>query len=223
MVDWANLIVDDGSGTTTLLDHLKVHLGVTDGSRDVELSLALAQAGTIAERYVDRVLAKQTVEEFYPHHFGTVILHEPQVDTQSPVTVLLDGTTQTDYKVYLGRGRLGHLSRTGVRPDMPMDWRGYEQVQIQYTAGYDPLPLDLADALTYIAADYSTTPGTGAPPGGGGSSGEIKSMSIYDVGSISYDVGSSSSSTGGSGTFGSGGPIPDTAMEMLTRYKRMAA
>ena len=214
---------DTLSGEKTLLALFKEFLGIDpgDATQDDELNQALNMAGDAIETYLDRAVVKRTLTEYFRHHFGTVELHDYPVAIDTPPVVTLDGATQTDYQLWLGRGQVGQLSRLGRRPDMPMDWRAYNQVTVAYEAGYDPIPSDLANAIIYTASLIYQSNGTGNIPGGGGS-GEVKSMSIYDVGSISYDVGSSSSGSG-SGYFAAAGLIPDTAAQMVMRYKRVSA
>lgn len=218
----AAFAVATGSPEGTLLELLKAYLGIDPGdvTKDAELSQAINMAGDFIETYLDRVVALREVNEYFPHHFGTVILHHYPVDTAQGVVVTLNGDAQSGYTVWRGRDNLGHLSRTGMRQDTPMDWRRYDQVDVTYTAGFDPIPSDLANCIIWTAADLYNSQGTGSIPGGGGS-GEIKGMTIYDVGSITYDVGSSSSG-GGDGTFTGGGVIPATVQSILTRYKRMS-
>jgi len=207
----------------TLLALLKLHLGIVPGdtTNDEELTRSLNMAGDVIETYLDRVIAKREVLERWPHHFGTVILHQPQVDPDADVTVYLNKVIQSGYSIFLMRDNLAYLSRQGYRPDMPMDWRGFDNVSVTYTAGYDPLPSDLADAIVYTAAAYYGAIGTGQFPGGStGGSGELKSLTLYDVGSVSYDVASSSGGTGGGSVSGSG-YISDAVAEMLQPYMRL--
>lgn len=211
------------SDFSVLLPLLKEYLGIdpNDTTDDAKLTKALNSAGAAIETYLDRIIPKQSVDEYFAHHFGTVVLHDFPVDTTVEVLVNLNGAAQTDYKIYQDNARLGHLSRIGHRPDMPMDWRIYDQVTVTYTAGYDPIPTDLADAIVYLAGLVYNNYGTGSIPGGGGS-GDVKSMTIHDVGSMTFDVGSSSSGDNG-GAFPAAGAIPDAAAEMVSRYKRMSA
>lgn len=211
MIDWPSLTVDL-TGTPTLLDLLRTHTGATD---DDALSRALNVAGPCIEAYLDRVIAKREVLEEFPQHFGTVILHEPQVDVSANLTVYLNGVVQTGYSAWLDRGKLAHLSRTGTRQDIPMDWRAYDQVDVTYTAGYAVLPADIAQSIIYTATGLYKSEGTGTAPNG--ASGAVKSMSIQDVGSITYDV------AGSAGDVGAVGVVPDVATDMLQRYKRMCA
>ena len=223
--DFSTALVELGgtSDDQTLLDTLKLYLGIdpADATQDAELSLALNSAGDMCETYLDRIIAKRVATEYFQSHFGRVTLHNYPVDLNAAVSVFLDGVEQTSYEVIRERWGVPHLTRQNCQHDAPLDWRGYKQVIVNYTAGWEPIPSDLAQAIVYVAADIQASQGTGAPPGGGGASGAVKSMSIYDVGSISYDVGSTSSSSGGAIT--SFGVINDSATHILSRYKRMAA
>ena len=207
----------------TLLDFLKAYLGIdpADTSNDGELSSALNSAGDMCETYIDRIIAQRVATEYFQSHFGVVTLHNHPIDLNADVSVFLDGVEQTGYKVIRQRWGLPHLTRQNYQHDMPLDWRAYDQIIVNYTAGWEPIPSDLAQAIVYVASDIYASQGTGTPPGGGGASGAVKSMSIHDVGSISYDVGSSSSSSGGS--ISSFGVINDSATHILSRYKRMNA
>ena len=209
-------------GSQTLLDLMKLHLGIDPGdtTNDEALTRAINMAGDIVENYLGRVVTKREVLERWPHHFGTVTLRNLEVDPTANVTVYLNGVVQSGYSIFLMNGGLAYLTRQDGRPDVPMDWRAFDQVSVTYTAGYDPLPSDLANAIVWTAALIYQSEGTGTTPGGG-SSGDVKSMTIYDVGSMTYDVGGSSGNS--SGIIGSPGVIPDTAAQLLTHYKRLAA
>lgn len=224
MTNWATIPVDIDP-TLTLLEMLKGNLGIESYNtmNDAGLTMALNIAGPQIENYLQRAIAKQAVEEYFPHHFGTVVLQHPKIDLAEPVTVTLEGVEQTGYSIYMMVGQVGHLTRTGYRQDQPMDWRPYAQVTVAYTAGYDALPTDLASAICYLAADVYKAEGTGQLPGGGaGGTGEVKTLTMYDVGSVTYDVGSESS--GGSGGTASGtGIISSTVANMVYPYKRMKA
>lgn len=206
----------------SLLDAFKIFLGIDPGdtTSDPELEAALQQAIAVIEGWLDRIIIKRPVDEYFAHHIGTVQLHEFPVDLTAPLNVFKDGVLDENYKPWLTRKQICNLSRTGNAYDTPVDWRPYAQVTITYTAGYDPLPSDLTNAIIWTANGFYTSTGTGTVPGG--SSGDVKSMSLYDVGSISYDVGGSSS---GSSYMGANttGPIPDSAAQILTRYRRMFA
>jgi hypothetical protein len=218
-VDFANAIVDNAD-SDTLLALLKAFLGIDPGdtTSDTELSRALDLAGITTETYLDRIIVKREVTEFFQAQFASIILHHTPVDLTAGVVVTADGAELSGYSGYLDRARLCHLSNTGERFDVPLDWRIYNDVTVAYTAGYDPVPADLAQALVYTSAGLYSSEGTGAEPGG--ASGAVKSMSLYDVGSMSFDVGSSSGSADGAYATGF---ITPTAANLLARYKRLYA
>lgn len=219
-VDWPAVSVE-ALAPQTLLDLMKLYMGIDSGdaSQDEALGRALNMAGPICEKYVDRLISKRSFKEYFQSHFGTVTLHNYPVDAGEPIDVTLDGTTDSSYSVFYSQWGLPQLTRQSQQADMPLDWRSFAQVIVTYTAGWDPLPADLAQAIVYVAGDLSASEGTSSPPGGGGS-GEIKSMSIHDVGSITYDVGTTS---GRGGEISSFGLINDTATHLLSRYKRLVA
>lgn len=208
--------------TQTLLDLLKLYLGIdpNDPTNDEELERALNFAGDMIETYLDRVIVKRPIDEHFPHHFGTVILHNLPADINAPLNVYLNGTLQTDYKTYLGRGKLAHVSRINTPLDQPMDWRNFDQVTVTYTAGYDPIPSDLAYSIVVLAAMIYNAEGTGSPPSS--SVGTMRQFQLYDVGSVSYDTGGASE--GGGMTFSyQAGLIPSNIAAMLTPYRRLSA
>lgn len=72
---------------------------------------------------------------------------------------------------------------------------GQEVIDIEYTGGYDPLPLDLERVLweAFMALWSATDAATGGPPESGtglvGGSGDMKSITVFDAFKIDYDVG----------------------------------
>lgn len=212
-MDWATVICESG---LTMLEELKLFLGIdpSDTANDAKLTRALNMAGPSIETYLDRVVAKREVIENFRHHFGTVVLHHCPVDPT--ITVEVNGSPATGYEWYEYRS-LAYLTRTGLRPDMPMDWRRFDRVKVTYTAGFDPIPSDLAYAIVMTAGGFYAADGTGAAPGG--ASGDVKTLQIYDVGSVTYDVGGEGSDTQ-VGVINPG-IISEQAAQILSRYKRM--
>ena len=204
----------------SLLDLLKLFLGIDldDTSNDPALVRALNLAGLMAERYIDNVIVQRESYEYFAHHVGTVLLRYNPIDLSKPVTVTLSGEEREGYEAFLIAGSAAYLTRTGLAYDMPHDWRNFEQVRVAYTAGWNPLPDDLAQALVYIAADLYNSEGTGSVPGG--ASGDVKSATLFDVGSMSFDVGSASGGAGGWPT-NDLGVINATAASILSSYRRL--
>lgn len=218
--DFAGAVLTNGS---TLLEFFKLQLGIdpSDTSDDDNLALSLNLAGSALETYLDRVIVKREVTEYFRAYFGAVILHHFPVDTVIGVSVDHDGIVSGDYKLYQDNARQGHLTRQGWRQDMPFDWRNYDQVIVLYTAGFDPIPLDLAQALIWIAQPLYDSMGTGS--GVVVDTGALKQVQLYDVGAVSYST-SSSSSTSSSAvvTFGGRGSIPAYVADSISAYKRMS-
>lgn len=207
MIDWSTVVDTYG---VTLLDSLKLFVGITDTAQDAELTRALNAAGPAVESYLDRVIASREVIQQFPGYFGTVMLHNAPVTGTPAVT--LNGVSNTSYSVYHS-GTMAYLTRTGQPRDAPIDWRQFDQVDVTYTAGWIELPSDMATAIVYVASGLFASEGTGVSPSGGG---DVSRMSINDVGSISY-------ATGADTGLAPWGVIPSTAAEMLSRYRRVSA
>ena len=113
------------------------------------------------------------------------------------------------------------------------DWAGmviflgtpfFDELDIDYTGGYQTLPADLELAL-WIIFDamwplYSANSGGGGGAGAGGVPGAISSISVPDVGTLRFDTGSSGSGTGGGA--GAVGLIASSAINLLEPYRRIA-
>lgn len=217
----AALVARSGTPGQTVLASFKEYLGTdpADTREDGAMSISLNAVGAMIESYLDRVVVARSVTESYEHYFGTVILS--QAPAAGPVTVTADAVdVSADYTLYRDRAGAGHLSRLGMRHDIPMDWRAYAQVDVTYTGGWASIPEDLTYALLMSAGDYYGVAGTGTVPGGtAAGTGDIKQLTLYDVGSVSYDVGAADSGTGGTGS----GIIPAKALAILGPYRRYSA
>jgi hypothetical protein len=174
--NYAEATIVWGANSMTLLELMKTQTGVCDGddSQDIALSLYLQIAGEAAENYCDNVLASQDTTEQHPVKFSPVALRYYPVTALNAVTIDGDDMT-TDYEVFDSEG-VDYLtsSRTGSTSE-----NSFKQMNIAYTAGYDPLPADLGSAIVVAASSYET--GTGA-------TGEVKRESVVGVGSIEYSV-----------------------------------
>lgn len=200
-----------------LLTALKLYLGIdpTDTTQDEKLTRALELALATLEKWLDRIIIRREISEEFPHHFGSVILHHLPVSPT--VVVSLNGSEDTSYSWYKAVGGLAHLSRVNSRFDVPMDWRPYDQVVVTYTAGYDPIPDDLAYGVVLFAANLYESEGTSIPPATG--SQDLRSLQLYDVGVMQMDVSSNSSP---SNFYLQSGFIPNSVAEHLMSYRRMS-
>jgi len=199
--DYSSATIEYGSGPTsiTLLELVKQKLGIVDGTQDDELSMYLQIAGEACEAYCDNVLAEQDTTEQHAATFSPVALRYYPFVTLNAVTV--DGTDVTDdYETFESEGvDYVTIARTATNyPD------GFKQMNIAYTAGYEPLPADLGAAIASAAISYEQ--GTGA-------TGEVKKESVVGVGSIEYTTANDASS-------GSTGFLSSSVTGTLDKYKR---
>lgn len=200
----------------SLMDMLKKFLGIdlSNIDNDEKLSFALNLSGDVVEHHLDRVVVQREIEEIFEAQFDTQMLKERPTDiVVNPPKVYVDDVEDTSYKVYLDNAYQAHLTRTDLQQDIPLAWRKFAKVRVVYTAGFNPIPSPLAQAIVYTAADIYTSQGTGVMPQD--TSSDVKSVSLYDVGSVTYNVNSAYSV--------SVGVIPAVAVQLLSKYKRIAA
>jgi len=196
--DYAAATIVYGANTITLLELIKQKLNITDTAQDDELSLYLQIAGEACETYCDNVLAEQATTEQHPVKSSPIALRYYPFVTLNAVTVDGDDVT-ADYETFESEG-VDYVtsSRTGcTNPD------GFKQMNIAYTAGYEPLPADLGAAIASAAISYEH--GTGA-------TGEVKRESVVGVGSIEYNTSTDDN--------GSDGFLSAAVTGTLDRYRR---
>ena len=203
MTDFASLPVDV-PGNPTLLDMTKQLLGIepADTSRDQELSQFLEMAGQAAERYIDNIIEQREVTEQIARRKEPVALRYWPVT--GPLSVTVDGADLSgEFSTYRDDG-LGWAVRSTCNL-----WRNccFEQMNLTYTAGYNPLPADLAYALAQSGASYET----------GGTGGAVKRETVVGVGSIEYVAGDEG------GAAQRVGQLPASAVAVLDTYRRKFA
>jgi hypothetical protein len=186
-------------------------LDLTDPSKIALLQPALDAAQAIAERYCDRLFDEaDETEEIIPVHLGAVQVKRYPIATVASITGAHSGVIGEKHidkqagVIYLDGGAASH------------------EVSVTYHGGYRALPPDLELALWMIFDGIwpqFNLPVTGGAATAPGTMGAISSISIPDVGRISFDTGNSSSS--GAGTSGGAfGFIPATAVSLLEPYRR---
>ena len=176
MIDYAAAIVTWSGGTTTLLGLTKILNGIQAGdtSRDEEISLYLDMAGTACENYIDNKIVSQEVTELFAKSHAPIALRYWPAGEVTNVTIDGDDKTE-DYETYTTDGI--HYE---VKDTCGESWNTcFDQMSITYTAGYDPIPSDLAFVLARTGLAY------GNQSGGAGS---VKKESIVGVGSIEYQT-----------------------------------
>jgi hypothetical protein len=199
--DYSSAKISYGPTPTTisLLDLVKLRLNIVDNSQDDELSMYLQIAGEACEAYCDNVLAEQDVVEQHAMTSSPVALRYYPFSVLNTVTV--DGEDVTsDYETFESEG-VDYVTKSRVSIE-----RGdqFKQMNIDYTAGYDPLPADLGTAIVVAAISYEQ--GTGA-------TGEVKKESVVGVGSIEYTTASDASS-------GATGFLSASVTGTLDKYRR---
>ena len=173
MANYADAVIEWSDNTSTLLDLVKQILDICDNdtSRDDELSLFIQMAGQACEKYIDNKLVSQEVTEKFSHSRTPIALR--YWPAGSLVSVIKDGDDVTaDWEVFTDDGiQWAVRDRSGSSVSCSFD-----QLDILYNCGYDPLPADLAYAIARTSLGYEQN----------GATGEVKRESIVGVGSIDY-------------------------------------
>jgi hypothetical protein len=197
MADFASATTTWGSESTTLLELMKLLSGIADSSQDVTLSMYLEIAGVAAEGYTDSILLHRNVVQQVAKPRSPVRLNHRTYTAL--VSVVLDGDTVTsDYEVFQEDG-ISYLtsSRSGITRSGT-----FKQMTITYTAGFSPLPTDLAYAIVRTAMTYEDSDFSGA----------ARRETVVGVGTIEYG-------SGGQGSV----VLPPTATTVLDRYRNWSA
>ncbi|MFN3261318.1 MAG: hypothetical protein ACE37J_12245 [Pikeienuella sp.] len=169
----------------------RIGLEPDDESRDDDITAALDVAVAFAERYCDRGIVRQEAEdEFYIGKGHRLFLYRYPIVGVPVVSVenVGEAVPVSSYRLFETVGEIWPHAA----------WQG--AVKVTYTGGYEPLPPDLAWAIgalfdTMFAEMFPSEFGGSGPvivPG----SGEVKSVTLFGVGSVSYDVGSTAVSAG---------------------------
>lgn len=207
-VNFASAVIEWGSGdpvpSTTLLELMKLTLGIVDNSEDSTLSMFLEMSGNFAEKYIDDVLLqRQVIERFSHQSFPTVLRYSNVSSLDGVVVDEADKTSESS--LYL-EDAMGWVVNVGGYSTSCK----FSQVNISYTAGYSPLPTDVGFAIVQGAIAYRTSAASG------GVTGVIKKESVVGVGSVEYEIPSSSEGS-------SLGNLPTSVIGVLDLYSRIGA
>ena len=200
--DYANALIDWTGDISTLLDLMKFRLGVCDNdtSQDEILTLYLTMAGEAAEKYLDNKLIKQEVTERIAIPYSPIDLR--YWPAEAPTLIELDAEdVTTDYESFVQDGIRWTAKNGSAMLNRDDD---FKQLDVTYMAGFDPVPADIAYALTSTAVSYSNNAGN--------VSGAVSKEVVNGVGSITYDT------TGDSE--GSVGMLTPSTMGGLEKYRR---
>ena len=190
-------------GTTpdsiTLLQLTKDLMGITDNSRDDELSMYLQMAGEACEKYIDNKLAQQEVKE------DVASAHSPFSlrfwPSSAPTAISIDGEdVLADFTAYISDGIMW-ISKSTSSSESTC---GFKQMTVTYTAGYEPLPAEIGYAISRTAIAYEAQQGA--------SSGAVKKEVVQGVGSIEYATDADS--------VGSVGLLSPATVGVLDMYRR---
>lgn len=125
---------------TNLLNALKVRLGIDTDRRDPQLMQVLTGVVAAAENHIGRKLAVAEYDEQYDGN-GKQSLVLRQYPVLTVAEVQIDGRVIDDW-----RNDNWLMMRLAGFP------QGLRNIRVRYTAGFDPLPDDLTDALLQTAA-----------------------------------------------------------------------
>lgn len=172
------------------LESARVRVGLesTDTSKDPQLIGSLNSALAIAENYTDRkFIYKRETARFYYDSSNRYTLKRYPINEVYAITDS-DGNFP-EYKVHKLFGRI-ELERYNPSDELIVDYAG----------GYAVLPADLELALWGIFDSTFTTidkamSGDGITDGAGTGYGDIQSINIPDVGTVSFASTSSSTTT----------------------------
>lgn len=175
-----------GSYDLTDLATVKDELGIDSGNTDDDALLEryITSASRAAAQYCNRVLVVETLEDdFWPQRDpwpwdipgGVAPLQLSRwpitglgVVTENGVTL----TSGTDFRPDNANGQLIRLDANGY----PRKWPAFA-LSAAYSAGFDPIPADLEDAvIRMVSARYAAR---GRDP-------KLKSISIPDVQDVTY-------------------------------------
>ena len=200
--DYANAVIDWPGDISTMIDLLKFRLGIgsNDTSQDEVLTLYLTMAGEAAENYIDNKLVKQEVIERIAIPYSPIDLRYWPADAPTLIELESEDVT-TDYESFVQDGIRWTAKNGSATLNCDSD---FKQLDVTYEAGYDPVPADIAYALTSTAIRYSNDAGN--------VSGAVSKEVVNGVGSITYDT------TGDSE--GSVGMLTPSAMGVLEKYRR---
>ena len=198
-VDYASAIIDWTGQETTLLELMKGRAGLCDGdsSQDDMYTLYLTMAGELAEKHIDNKLVQQEVTERIAIPYSPIALR--YWPAEEPTLITLEGDDVTEqYDTYVQDG-IRWIVRNGKSCA-----DSFQQLDVTYLAGFDPVPSDVAYAITGTGLSYEI--------GAGNVSGAVTKEVVNGVGSITYDSSGDSE--------GSVGPMSSAAVTVIEKYRR---
>lgn len=196
---------------TTLLPLLRARVGLAedDTSKDATLTVAFNTAVALAETYCDRKFdyKEDAVEYFTYESDKTISLERYPLKAITSITTFANGDVTPPIRF---DRKAGIVYLCGFAND--------EELTVNYSGGYEVLPPDLLQAFLLIFDNVWKSNGGSGDSGGGMPTGDIKAISVPDVGRVEFVTESS-----GGGSVGEWGLIPDDATAILSMYRRESA
>lgn len=189
----------------TLMESLRVRVGLdsSDTSKDDEITAVKDISFSLMGNYCDRYFPlKADAEEVFTHIVGaTIPLMRYPINS---IASIIDDKGQ-DQTLYHSENETGT-----IRFDHHI---AFHQATVTFSGGYDEdaLPPDLLMAFYSVFDQEWALMEAGSS---GGSSGDIQSVTVQDVGTVRYATSSSDASN--AGEF-----LPDRAKSLLENYKRL--
>lgn len=164
----STVIVKATSYDLAKIADIKTLFNITDTASDAALALMITRASAAAQNYCNNAFVVETIkDQFYPgsdgfpwtvkYDFDLLQLTRWPVVTISSLVETIGGvvTTLVEGTDFIDDSSLGQLTRLNTyagapaTPYEPTVWRS-NPVTVQYTAGFSPIPLDVADAVEII-------------------------------------------------------------------------
>lgn len=132
---------------------VREELGVSGNGSDTQIARYISAASAAVVNYCNRVFTKETLTDIFNLSRARLqwgsedLLQTSRYPVISVASVVEDSTTLvagTDYEIDV---RTGQLLRLGANSGQVTFW-GISPVTIVYDGGYNPIPLDLQDAVT---------------------------------------------------------------------------
>jgi hypothetical protein len=189
----------------TSLEILKSYLDINqnDGGRDTELQGYINRAIDLHNGYLSRKLQKESyTSEMHKNFERNIQVINYPIDTVTEIRI--DGEVQdlANFRVWKNRGIIEKVDENRT-----IKITGYH-LELDYTAGYDPMPGDLLEAEAMTAMSLESLSGAAITNTG------VKRESVTGVSTVEYfDPGTSRAAKGGFSQ------IPEGARDILDLYR----
>lgn len=185
------------------IELLRTHAGFdpADATHDAEITAAYDMSLEIIESYLDRKLASSSQTETFTHKVGRALslIRYPLQEVES---VVGDNGAAIPFHAEVSTGLL-KLDGYFV----------HHEIIVNYAGGYVVAPAGIKLALLATFDNVWASISSSSSISG---TGEIKSIAVPDVGTISYFDSNQKSSS----SFVDYGPLPSTVIGMISGYRR---